>query len=262
MEFLKSFRRRSFLSELVYIGLNIGLAIAVLIIVRTVESPVPAFILVLLSKWRVFAVRPRYWLANIQANFVDFIVSVSTVVLMYSVGVSGWQSLLLQILLTVFYIAWLIYLKPRSSKRSVVMQAWVSLIAGTIALFVSSYSWPIELVVIGMAISGYVSARHVLTQYEEDHLQFLSLLNAFIMAQIGWIFYHWVIAYSLPVIGARVPQVAIIVAVISFVMYKVYDSYRRHDRVEPADIVMPVLFGIGIILVLLAFFSAIPIGVL
>lgn len=262
MEFLKQLRRRSVLSELVYIGLNVALAIAVLIIVRTVESPVPAFILILISKWRVFAVRPRYWVANIQANFVDFIVSISVVVLMYSAAVSSTHILALQIIIVALYIAWLVYLKPRSSKRAVVAQAWTALIVGTIAIFISSYNWPIELVVISMALVGYVIARHALTQYEEDHLQFMSLTSALVMAQIGWIFYHWVIAYSLPVLEARIPQIAIIVAVFYFTLYKVYDSYKRHGRIEPADVVMPVLFSVGIIAVLLLFFSAIPIGTL
>lgn len=262
MEFLKLLRRRSVLSELVYVGLNVGLAVAVLIIVRTVESPIPAFILVALSKWRVFAVRPRYWLANIQANFVDFIVSMSVVILMYSVGVSGSYALVLQICIVALYIAWLVYLKPRSSKRSVVSQAWTALIIGTTALFVASYSWPVELVVLGMAVIGYVAGRHALTQFEEDHLQFLSLMCALVMAHIGWIFYHWVIAYSLPVVEARIPQVTVIVAVIFFALYKVYDSYKRNDKVEPAEVVMPVLFSVGIVLTLMIFFSAIPIGTL
>lgn len=262
MEFLKSFRRRSFLSELVYIGLNVCLAVAILLIVRTVDSIVPALLLVILSKWRVFAVRPRYWLANIQANFVDFTVSVSTVIVLYSVGSNNQYSLLLQGILTLLYIAWLIYLKPRSSKRAVIMQAGVALIIGPAALFTSSYNWPIEVLVLCMAVVGYVVGRHVLTQYEEDHLQFLSLFYAFVLAQLGWIFYHWVVAYSLPVVGARVPQAVLLITVISFVIYKVYDSYKMHDQVRPVDIVLPVLFGTSIVAVLLLFFSAIPIGAL
>ena len=57
MEFLKNVRRRSFLSEVVYIALNIGLAIAVVLIIRATESPWPAVGLVFLSKWRVLAVK-------------------------------------------------------------------------------------------------------------------------------------------------------------------------------------------------------------
>jgi len=74
MEFLKLSKRRSLLSELIYIVLNVALAVGLLVIVWAIASPYAAFALVLLSKWRVFAVRPRYWFANLQANMVDVIV--------------------------------------------------------------------------------------------------------------------------------------------------------------------------------------------
>lgn len=61
MEFLKAAKRRTLLSELTYVALNIGLAVAILVVVLVIESPLPAIALVLLSKWRILAVRPRYW---------------------------------------------------------------------------------------------------------------------------------------------------------------------------------------------------------
>ena len=261
MELLRTIRRRSFLSEAAYIALNVALAIAVLIIVRTVESPIPALILVLLSKWRVFAVRPRHWLANIQSNLVDVIVSVGAVMLMYSVA-SFEYALAIQIVFVSLYVAWLVFLKPRSSKRAVVAQAATALLVGTTVLFVASYNWPIELLVIGMAIIGYVTARHIFTQFDEDHFQFLSIVWAFTMAQLGWVLSHWVIAYRLPVIGVRVPQATLIVGAMALVVYKVYQSYRKHGKVRSADIALPVLFSASIVAVLMLFFSVIPTGAL
>ncbi len=261
MEFLRTIRKKSFLSESAYIALNIALALAVLIIVRTVESPAPALILVLLSKWRVFAVRPRYWIANIQANLVDVIVSVGAVVMLYSVA-SLPYGLALQIIMTIFYVAWLIVLKPRSSKLAMISQAAVALGVGTTVIFVSSYGWPLEFIVIGMAVTGYVTARHVLTQFEEDHLQFMSLVWAFIMAQLGWILSHWVIAYTLPVVGLRVPQALIIVMAVAFVVYQVYASYRKHEVIRSVDVLLPIIFSSSVVGVLLVFFSVIPTGAL
>ena len=49
MDFLKVAKRRSFISGLVYNALNVALAIAVLVVVQTSGSPLPAFLLVLLS---------------------------------------------------------------------------------------------------------------------------------------------------------------------------------------------------------------------
>ncbi len=261
MEFLKTIRRKSFLSESAYIMLNVALAVAVLAIVRTIESPLPALVLVLLSKWRVFAVRPRYWAANIQANLVDVIVSIGAVVVLYSVA-SLDLALLLQCIIVILYIAWLVILKPRSTKRSMVAQAAIALLVGTTVLFISSYSWPLEFIVLGMALVGYVTARHVLTQFEEDHLQFISLLWAFIMAQFGWISSHWVIAYTLPVVDIRIPQATVIVAAVAFAAYKVYASYRTHNAIRAVDVALPVLFSASIVFVLMIFFSVIPTGAL
>lgn len=261
MELLKTIRRRSFLSDSVYIALNVALAFAVLIIVWTVASPVPALLLVLLSKWRVFAVRPRYWPANIQANLVDAIVSVSAVMLMYSVS-SSTYALVVQAAIAVLYVAWLVVLKPRSSKQAIVAQAAVALAAGTLVLFISSYSWSLEIIVLCMAIIGYVTARHTLAQFKEDHLQFLSLTWAFVMAQLGWVLSHWVIAYTIPVVGVRIPQAVLIVSAVAFVTYTTYVSYREHGQVRSVDVALPVLFSASIVLVLMLFFSDIPIGTL
>lgn len=262
MELLKTtFRRKSFLSEVIYFTLNIGLAVAVLAIVRTVESPVPALLLVLLGKWRVFAVRPRYWLANIQANLVDVTVSVSAVMLMYSVS-SLLFALWLQIGILVLYIAWLVYLKPGTTKKAIIAQAQTVLLAGTTTIFVISYGWPLEFVVICMAFVGYITARHTLTQFEEDHLQFLSIVWAFVLAQMGWVLSHWVIAYTIPGIDVRIPQAVIIVGLLSFVTFRVYTSYRRYGSVRPADVVLPTVFSVGMAVVLVLFFSRIPVGAL
>lgn len=263
MNVLRIIRRRSFLSELAYMVLNVGLAVAVLFVVRATDSPLPAFLLIILSKWRVFAVRPRYWFANIQANLVDFIVSVGLVVFLYSVDVASQYTFALQILFTLLYIAWLLVLKPRSRKWAVVLQAAVALFVGVAALFIVSYAWPVSLVVLGMWLIGYVTARHVLTQYEEDHLLFLSLLWGLMLAQIGWIAYHWTIAYSVPFMGgARVPQVALVVMCLALVVYKVYDSYAKHGAVKASDVLLPVLFSTSLVVVLLIFFNRVSTGII
>jgi hypothetical protein len=90
MEFLKLVRRRSFLSEAIYMILNICLAIALLIVIRYTESIPLAFLLVIMSKWRVLAVRPRYWFANLRSNMIDFIVSISVVLHLYITSSSFW----------------------------------------------------------------------------------------------------------------------------------------------------------------------------
>lgn len=260
MEFLKFVRKRSFLSELTYASLNIALAIGVLLIVRYTDAIWFAIALVMLSKWRVFAVRPRYWWANLRSNMVDFIVSVSVVMHLYTINISAVadpQRLLLMVALTVLYIMWLLYVKPRSKRSYVALQAGVATLSGVAALFTVSYNWPVSLVVLLMWLIGYTSARHLLSSYDnETHGLFLSLAWGLVFAEIAWVAYHWTIAYPLPIYPAlMIPQVAIITALLSFLGYKLYDSYYHHDRFRMSDVMLPLLFSLSIIALLLVLFN-------
>lgn len=259
MDFLKVAKRRSFVSGLVYNALNVALAIAVLIVVQTSGSPLPAFVLVLLSKWRVLAVRPRYWFAHVQANLVDFIVSIGLVILLSAANTK--EGFWLQIIITVLYILWLLFLKPRSKRSLVVMQAGVAAFVGVTALFVVSYTWPSSLVVLLMWLIGYAVARHVLTAYEETHVLFLSLLWGFVFAEFGWLAYHWAVAYAIPgLVGIKIPQIAIILLAISFVVERAYESYSRHKSVRLADIMLPLLLSASVVALLLLRFNDVGLG--
>jgi hypothetical protein len=259
MEFLKLVRRRSFLSEVVYIGLNVLFAITLVVVIRTTESIPLAIGLVLLSKWRVLAVRTRFWLANIQTNLVDLIVSVSVVLYLYSIttaSIEDMKKVLLLGLVTLLYIGWLVYLKPRSKRAYIVAQAGVALFAGVGVLFTISYAWPASVVVLVMWLIGYGTARHVLSAYEETHLLALSLVWGTVLAEIGWVAYHWTIAYNVPFTSRlMVPQVAIMVVCVGFVAYKAYDSFFHNQKIRTNDVLLPILFTISVIGVLLFFFN-------
>lgn len=257
MDFLKSSKRRSLVSELVYILLNVALAVAILIIVWAIESPIAAFALVLLSKWRVLAVRPRYWFANIQANLVDIIVSLSIVVLLYAA--SG--ALAAQIIITLLYIGWLLYVKPRSKRVFVAVQAGTAIFLGVTALMSVSYDWMASPVVILMWIIGYSAARHVLGSYDEAHISFYSLIWGLIFAELGWLAYHWTFAYEIPGVGEiKLAQVALVSLAISFIAERVYGSYTKHGSVRSSDVMLPILLSVSVIMILLVFFNKIGVG--
>ncbi len=267
MEFLKLVkRRRTLLNEIVYVVLNIGLAVAMMVIVRVANSLWPAFGLVLLSKWRIFAVRPRFWVANIQANMVSIIVSISYAVFLYNVNqanISDWQIFITQSILVLLDIAWLIYLKPKSKRHFIVMQAAVALFVGITAIYSLAYGWMSSPVVLLVWLVGYVVAHHVLNSYDdESHILFLSLAWGLVMAEIGWLAYHWTIAYRLPIInGLLLPQVSIVMLCFGFVVYKSYDSFFHYQKVRFNDIIMPLLFSIGIISALMLAFNGVSTGV-
>lgn len=260
MEFLKLVRRRSFISELVYMLLNIALAIVLLLIVRYTDSVWFAILFVILSKWRVFAVRPRYWWVNLRSNLVDFIVSISVVIHMYTINTSTLpesRQLMLLIALTLVYIVWLLFIKPRSKRVYVAVQAAAAIFMGTSALFTVAYNWPVSTVVIIMWLIGYNAARHILSSYDDEtHGMLLSLAWGFFMAEIAWVSYHWAIAYTLPVIGSlMLPQVAIVSTLASFLALKAYDSFYHHSKVRVNDILLPLLFTLSVLIVLLVIFN-------
>jgi len=260
MEFLKLVRRRSFLSEVVYTVLNVALAIALVLVIWYTASIPLALGLVLISKWRVLAVRARYWFVNIRSNLVDIIVSVSVVLHLYNINdstlVDSTKALVLGVV-TLLYILWLLLLKPRSKRSYVAAQAGVAILLGVSALFSISFAWPASLVVAGMWLIGYSAASHILNSYDDEtHPLFLSLAWSVVMAELGWVAYHWTVAYTLPFVNnLLIPQIAIITTLLGFVAYKSYDSFYHHQKIRMADIILPLLFTLSIIAVLVFVFN-------
>ena len=261
MEFLKIVRRRSFLHDLLYVVLNVALAIGLMVIIRVTGSLLPAFALVLMSMWRVLAVRIRFWVANIQANLVSAIVSFSFVIFLYITNLSSSGSLrifIIQSLLVLAYIGWLLIVKPRSKRVFVVAQAGIALFVGITAIFALTYSWIATPVVLMVFIVGYSCARHVLTNYEETHTMLLSAAWGFVLAQIGWLAYHWTVAYRLPLLNdILLPQISVVAICFGFVSYKAYNSYFHYQKIRLNDIILPLAFSISIIGVLLLAFNGV-----
>lgn len=253
MEFLRVARRRSLVSESVYVLLNVALAAAVFGLVVATDSPWLAIGLVVLSKWRVFAVRPRFWTAHIEANIVDSIVSIGTVILMYLAGRgAGDDGFVAQLILAFFFGVWLLAIKPRSKRSYMVVQAGVALFIGSMTLASISYGLPSSVFVAMLWVVGYASARHVLSTYSEKETRFLSFVWAFAIAAIGWVYFHWMIAYTLPFMaGLQIPQLTLVVVALSFVAERVYASYMAHEKVRRQDILMPLIFTFALLAVLL-----------
>lgn len=256
VDFLKAVKKKSFLSDTMYYLLNIGLVIVLFVMSQTIQAPGLAIALVLLSKWRMFMVRPRYWKVNLQSNMVDIIVGVSVVALMYLPDIQ----LFSQIILALLYAAWLVLVKPLSKRWHMMLQAFIATVLGVTALYSVSYEWPVLLVVIGMAIIGYSAARHFLISYEEPQTVFLSAMWGLVMAEVGWLAYYWTYSYSLPFTDVlKVPQVTIIVAAMAFLSERVYRSWYKNKQIVLADVMMPAVFTTLLIGFILIFFNTVVI---
>ncbi|HMQ95875.1 MAG TPA: hypothetical protein PKD19_01515 [Candidatus Saccharibacteria bacterium] len=257
MEFIKASRRKSQLSEFAYIALNVGLAVTLLLMVLFIENVWLPIIVVLISKWRIFAVRPRFWTINIVANMVDIIVGVGHVVLLLAAHSAVW----VQILLTIGFVVWLLLVKPQSKRMYIVAQALAAVFVGTTALAMVAYSINPIVMVFGMWVIGYSAARHILSSYDEPYTKLYSLVWALLIAELGWLGYHWLFVYSLPGAGnLKLVQLAFITTLLSFITEQCYASYHKYKKLKTNDILMPILFSAGLVLVLLLFFNRISAG--
>ena len=129
------------------------------------------------------------------------------------------------------------------------------------ALASVSYEWPSSIYVLFMWIIGYSSSRHVLMSYSEEDVRLLSLMWGFVFAQISWVTFHWTVSYNLPFSsGLKLAQSTIILIGLSFLAERVYNSFHRHEKIRMSDILLPILFTVGIIFILLLFFNAATIG--
>lgn len=250
MDLLKSHRRRSKLSEIMYVVLNIGFAAAIFAIVVLSQTMWLAIVAVLLGKWRALAVRPRFWFANLVANMVDMIVGISFVILLFGATGVIW----VQLVLTLLYIGWLLFIKPRSSRHFVAIQAGVAVFLGVTALSMMSYAWDTFFFVAAMWLIGYAAARHIIGSYEEQHTVLYSLVSGVAFAELGWIGFHWLMAYPLYGFGSiQISQLALFMTLFGLIMERAYVSYHRHGVVKRADIMPPIVLTIAVLVTLFIF---------
>lgn len=258
MDLLKVSRKRNTkISNAAYVALNIALALGVFFAVLSFETIWVALVLTFVSKWRVLVVRPRFWMANILANMVDVIVGVAHVLLVY--GALG--SLWIQVALTIMYIIWLLFIKPRSAPLYVTVQAGFAVFYGVTALSFAAYDTNLLVFVIGMWLIGFAAARHVLMSYDDGLVTILSLIWGFLFAELGWLGYHWLFTYTLPSAAEiQLVQLAVIATVLSFLARQVYDNHYKHGKIKAKELVTPIVFSVAIVVMLVVFFNQVGVG--
>ena len=177
-------------SRLIHVGLNIFLVLLVVGLVR-IDCVQLALLVILLSKWRMFAVRPRFWPANIRANAVDIIVSVSLLVFMVQS-----DSQLTQIVWAAAYAVWLLVVKPASTPLTISAQAMIGLLFGLTALFLNFGDGALYWLVLSSSLICYLSARHFFDSFDEPYAKLLSYLWAYFGGALTWVLGHWLLFYG------------------------------------------------------------------
>lgn len=176
-------------AQALHLILLILLPVAILILVRLGFVQL-AFSLVLLSKWRMVAVRPRFWPANIRANAVDIIVGLSIVVFM-----THTTSLTYQIIWAGLYAVWLTVIKPAGSLLMVSTQAFIGQLCGLMALYLAWSTGPLYGLTLLTGVICYFAARHFFDGFDEPYAKLLAYTWGYFGAALAWLLSHWLIYY-------------------------------------------------------------------
>ena len=189
-------------SHYFHLGLTSFLPAIIFVLIRMGFSEV-AILIILLSKWRMFVVRPRYWVANIAANAVDIIVGLSVVIFMdhtTSAGLQlGWAAL---------YGIWLVFIKPGSNVFWVSMQALIGQALGLVALYIAWQEAPMLGIILVTWVVTYLSARHFFTNFEDQYTPLYAQAWGYFGTALTWVLSHWLLFYGV------IPQPALLLTVI------------------------------------------------
>lgn len=246
-------KSRNIATNAVHVFMNILLGIGAVLITVFSGSPLLGVLLVLVSKWRVFAVRSRYLWLNIKSNLVDLIVGLSIVVLSYFAG-----STLMPVhfILMTIYIIWLLIVKPMSSETANLVQSLTAVFLGISATTAMSVNFNSLLATVLAFLVGYAASRHVLVQTSEKDFTLTTLVCGLVFAEVAWLCNAWSIVYTFGSTGIRVPQVAIILTIFAFIYnYARQAMVRDPETFRFKQIAGPVLFGAALVVIIVLWFS-------
>lgn len=244
-------KSRNIASNVMHVILNLLLGFTAVFSTVALSTPALGIVLVLLSKWRVLAVRIRYWCPNIKANLVDLIVGLSIVMLTYFAQPAD---LAIDFVFAILYCVWLILIKPLSSEKAALAQSLIAVFLGISATTIGTANDNTLITVILAFIIGFASSRHILSQSNDQDYTLTTLACGLVFGEIAWLCDTWSIIY--PIGNLRIPQAAIILTIFTFVYnYARQVMIKYQDDFRFKDILGPVLFGLILIGIIVIGFS-------
>lgn len=237
---LRKIKPTSGVAHFLHQALLLVLPLLVFILVR-LNFSVPALIVIVLSKWRMFAVRPRFWAANVRANAVDLMVGLSVVLFMTHYDSAGAQALW-----AALYAVWLIWIKPGTSMVSITAQAFIGQLVALSALYLTWADAPLGMLTLLTGLFCFLAARHFLDAFDEPYAKMLAYVWAYFGAALAWLTGHWLLYYR----GMALPT--LLLSTLGYGMAVLY--YLDHtDRLSRGVQRQFIFVMIAIVIVLLAF---------
>lgn len=200
-----------------------------------------AIAVVLLSKWRMFALRPRHWLTHMRTNAVDIIMSLSLLSFMITAN----EFMKVQLIWLLIYEVWVLFIKPGTSTMSIHVQALAAQFAGLTALFLAFDTAPFAVYIVGVAGIAYFSARHFFAAFDEVHAIQYSWLWAIFGGCLAWILTHWLLFYG------PVAQISLILSVVGYGLAGLYFLHENDklSRMVRRQIIFVVFALLSVIIV-------------
>ena len=193
-------------STLLHAFFNVAVVLVVLAFtIEPIRLPAVAVTFFLLSKWRMFAVKPRHWLTNLRANLVDITVGMSFILF-----IDGTSNIATRLILTVSYISWVLFIKPGSSSVLVGLQSMIAQFVGIVALFNKFSGSSVTILVLLVWLICYSAARHFFSSFDEPNGRLMSHIWGLFGAELAWILSHWTLAYG------PFPQIALLLTVVGY----------------------------------------------
>jgi hypothetical protein len=177
-----------------------------------------AVMIVLLAKWRMFAVKPRYWVTNLKSNLVDIFVGLSVVTYLDRSGlrlndsVQG-ASVAAFAMWGVAYAAWLVLLKPRSNSFAMTSQAFIAQGVALAALYTHFSGSNPTLIMAATWLICIGSARHFLAGLSIQNTRILSHVWGLFGAEMSLILGHWHLVYA-----QVLPQITLVLSIIGYAL--------------------------------------------
>ncbi len=246
-------KSRNIASNMVHVFLNILLGVGSVLITVLSGSPIIGILLILVSKWRIFAVRSRYLWLNIKSNLVDLIVGLSVVILTYFAGATF---LPVDFILMAFYCIWLLFIKPLSSENATLAQSLVAVFLGISASTIMTSNLDASFIVLLSFMVGYAASRHVLVQSVDKDFTLTTLICGLMFSEVAWLCHSWSIIYTFGNTGIRIPQLAIILTIFAFIYnYARQAMIKFQEDFRFKNIIGPVIFGIILVSIIVIWFS-------
>lgn len=237
---LRNLKPASGIAHFLHLGLVLVLPIVVFVLVRLGFVQL-ALSVIVLSKWRMFAVRPRFWVSNIRANGVDLMVGLSITLFMLHSG-----SLLLQVMWAVLYAVWLLFIKPASSVPMVTIQAFIGQLVALSALYLTWANGPVYGLTLFTGLFCYLAARHFFDAFDEPYARMLAHVWGYFGAALAWLLSHWLLFYR------QLAQPTLLLSTLGYGLAVLY--YLDHtDRLSKGVRRQFVFIMVAIVLVVLAF---------